>query len=192
MSGFSRSLIPVSTGYAAGDYIYPVTLIQTASGTPSTSAVAYAYPFYLPVPTPLDRISMYLVTAQTGGAARVGLYTPDYRGRPSTLIVDGGELDLSSGGGALKEATISVTLMGLIWGVIWLKNIATQVTVRGVSTSQVGVPGLLPGSSTLLSAGTNVLPCLQLVAAYPASMPTTAGAFATGALTSPVLALRAA
>lgn len=173
MSGVQNinKIYPAYIGLTATDYLMPLGLGLSADRTPSTSARVTAMPFWVGTQQSFDRIGIYLTTAQSGAACRIGLYTNNGHGRPANLLADFGELDLSSGGGALKLLTSSFSFSGIVWALIWLKNVGTQVTLRGPSTiASVSMPSVDPGGSN--SNGR----WLALTAAYPASMPSTAPA----------------
>lgn len=175
-ASFSRRAIPSAFGgLTAGDYIAPLGLITTAARTPSTSATVSAWPFHFAEPTPIDRIRMYLVTQQAGAEARYGFYT-NSKGRPASLILDAGTVDLSTGTGTDKDTTVAVTLYGRIWLLIWVKNVATQATIQGAGATSVFAQGLGPGMASPVS--TALFSWLTLTDTYPGSMPATAPAMA--------------
>lgn len=172
-SHINTDFFTAGPGYASGDYVLPASYVSGQNRTPSTNANVVAYPFFFPEPTSVDGLEIYLVTAQTGAEAMAGLYT-NSSGRPATLIEDLGTADLSSGSGSTKTFSASSTVRGWVWALVWLKNVATQVTVTGVGT---GVGGVISGSSNSLSAPTTRAN-LYLEAAYPGSMPSSAPAVA--------------
>jgi hypothetical protein len=183
----SRVVIP-HPGFASGDYIVPLTVGTTTDKTPAIAANVTAWPFFVPVATALDRIGVYLTTAQSGAAAMFGLYS-SVGGRPSALLVDAGELDLSSGGAANALKTVNYTVpAGVFWGLVWLKNVATQVTVKGPNAL---VPGFAGHPSDVFSSTPRGF--LYLASAYPASMPLTAPAVSTviSSQSVPAIMLRA-
>lgn len=175
-------------GYAAGDYVVPLNLVAAQDRTPSTSAQVTAWPFFFPAATPLDRIGVYLTTAQAGAAAMFGLYS-NVGGRPGSLLLDCGELSLAAGSGANALKTISYTTpVGLIWALCWVKDVATQVTVKGVLYTAGGIVGL-PSDTISGTMRGNLL----LTSAYPASMPSTAPAVVPATTAStPAIIMRAA
>lgn len=178
----------IQPAYAAGDFIYPAGLGSVTDRTPSTSAHVSAWFFGSQLALRLDRVGVHLTTPQTGAACMLGLYSNN-RGRPSALLLDAGEVSLASGSG-LIAATISYSIIGPFWVLAWMKNVATQATIKGTSTQAGGgffpQPGFGTSSAAIISLG--------LDAAYPASMPATAPAVVTtGTSTSdPIPILRSA
>lgn len=121
----------------------PGTLL-TVTGT------LYAYPFYLSGPTTLVTLGMYTTSGQTGGAARIGLYTDNGAGYPGNLVSgsDGGALACTSGA-AIQNNTVSLTLAG---GWYWLASIftasSTFPTVASAAVSYGSAMNSFLGSDT--------------------------------------------
>lgn len=157
-------------GFKAGDHINPDGYGATADRTLSTSAIVYAHWFSSPRSVLIDRVGLFLVTSQTGAAARIGIYAPDGAGRPGALLLDAGELDLSTGDGSFVAATISLRWIGGIFVLTHFKNVATQATVKGPSGTFAGLPQAAPSAANSPSGH------MQLAAAYPGSMPASAPA----------------
>jgi hypothetical protein len=176
-------------GWPAAGYRLPDNLASMTSSALSTSALATFLPFLIPTPITLARIGFYLVTAQAGAECRLGLYS-DSNGAPGALILDAGTLDLSSGGGAVKEVTIAQELPpGLIWTCCQMKNVATQVTAIRVG----GAFGpLVPVVAAQLSSVAMPRYYSQAITYGPA-LPADAGAVTTsGGADAPVVVLRSA
>lgn len=176
-------------GWPASGYRLPDNLASMTSSALSTSALATFLPFLIPTPITLARIGFYLVTAQAGAECRLGLYA-DSDGTPGALILDAGTLDLSSGGGALKEITISQELSpGLIWTCCQMKNVATQVTAIRVGGAFGPLVQVL--SSQLSSAAMPRYYSQSIT--YGSALPASAGAVtSTGGSDAPVVVLRSA
>jgi hypothetical protein len=68
----------------------------------------YCYPLFIQETITIDRLSVEVTTLQASTTWRIGIYTPDSNGVPSTLLLDAGTVDSSSGG--LKTITVSQTL----------------------------------------------------------------------------------
>lgn len=179
-------------GLQAGGYILPMGISSFGDRTLSTSAQVNAHLYYAPRTITLDLLRVYLTTAQAGAESMAGIYTNDAYGYPGDLMADLGTKDMSTGGGADKDWTISNLTVpaGWFWALYWNKNVATGITVKGPSV-QVG--GFLRAHSAALS-GAFQTPHLTLTAAYPASMPTSGPAsLVPGATTNtPVPMLRIA
>lgn len=174
-------------GFTAGDYVLPEgTTVAVTSRTPSTSAQVVAWPFRTgPVGNTFDRVGIGMITAQAGAAARFGFYT-NLAGRPSTLISDSGELDCSVGGGTDLLLTISTFVpAGVFWVLMWLKNVATQISAYGPGASMA--PAFM-GQSPITTSQT-IRNYLALASAYPGSMPAAAPAvtFSSSAVICPQL-----
>lgn len=187
-AGISRRSFPnMFAGLASGDFVAPLGMHTTSNArTPSTSATVCAWPFYFGEPTAIDRVRVNLVTAQTGAECRVGVYS-NFRGRPLSLLVDGGTIDLSGSTGNL-DATVAVTVRGRIWVLVWMKNVATQATLYGPTSMAVGL-----GPNSVSPSSTAPLSFLALTDTYPGSMPATAPSMGiASALTYPLPYLRAA
>lgn len=91
-------------------------------GAVTTQSVASAnslraFPFFVPKTTLFDRIAIRVTTAGTGTTprARIGVYKDNGNIYPGQLVLDAGEVDVSSTG--LKELTINLKLKGgkLYW-----------------------------------------------------------------------------
>lgn len=178
---------PLAPGWPPTSYRIPDTNPAPASAVPSTLAQATFLPFIIPSATRILRIGFYLVTAQAGAKCRLGLYA-DSGGAPGALIVDGGEIDLSAGAGAIVEVPIDVTLgPQLIWSCCQLKNVATQVTVIRASTSS---SPLIPVTAAMLSGTSLGRYYLQSIT-YGSALPTPAGAVTpANGVDAPLVVLR--
>lgn len=177
-------------GYAAGDFLYPQGGTLVTDRTPSTSARVTAWPFATSIPVTVDRIGVFLTTPQAGAACMVGIYGSNKRGRLGELLLDAGELSLASGSN-LIAATISFRFVGFIWGVVWMKDVATQATVKGLSAAGANISFPQPGFGSSSGSYSG----LSLTSAYPASLPTTAPAVTPAGFSiaaDPIVILRAA
>lgn len=169
MSQFLRPILPFDTGWPAGSYMPPSHVTGMSSSVLSTSALETVVPFILPRAVSLVSIGFPLVTHQTGAECRVGLYT--HVNGPSALIVDGGTIDLSSGGGTIKEATLSLTLgPGMVWACCQMKNVGTQVTAIRVANVRGGI---IPCTSAQILAAT-MARCLSRSITYGSALLSTA------------------
>lgn len=167
------SLPPRGFGYTPYDYFFPEGLVSLATRTPSVKANVVAWPFFISGPATLEQVRMWLVTAQTAAAARAGIYSNN-NARPANLIADLGEKALATGGGAAVSWDAAAPVDGWVWVLIWLKHVATQVSVTGPGDLTNTVGGF-PAMDVFLefpSFRSN----LYLEAAYPGSMPAVAPA----------------
>lgn len=99
---------------------------------PTTGAVSIntlrAGPFVVTYPMTIDRIACE-VTTGTSGKIRLGIWSDDGTGYPSTLILDGGEQTITAPGVYGTSTSVSVTLQpGLYW-VGFLTDTANQFRV---------------------------------------------------------------
>lgn len=102
-----RNLIP-----AVGEWDMPGCNAQ--SGFTPVLDQLYAWPYVVPYPMTLDRISVYVATAQTSSEVRLGLYSNGSDDRPGSLILDAGTVSAASTG--QKDATISQSVAaGMLW-----------------------------------------------------------------------------
>ena len=105
--------------------------------------------FFLPFPVVrkmrLDQIGVRVVTGVALGKARVGIYSSNSNNLPSTLLVDSGELDVSTSGTTVM-ASIDITLdVGLYWSCLTFDS---AVTIQGGITQHSNyVLGLSPTSN---------------------------------------------
>ena len=96
--------------YVAGRYYIPFGNYNW-SGVAGAANRLDLIPFYITDTKTFDRLAINVNTAVASSAVKVGVYDSDGpNGRPSTRLVDGGEL-LTATTGA-KEATISQQLIG--------------------------------------------------------------------------------
>lgn len=153
-------------GFASGDYVWPRGVATVTDSTPSTSAHVVAWPFVFGRRTAIDRAGVYLATAQAGAACRVAAYDDDF-GRPGSLLYDWNEIDLSSGSAVDALQTVDASLLGPAWVLVFVKNVATQATLR--CRSAVATP-----HGHLSLAGYTTQRPLGLATAYPASAPASA------------------
>lgn len=160
-------------GWPVGDERVPLGVLTWADVTLGTSAHVVAWPFFAPAPIVPAKVFIGLTTAQAGAAARCGIYTNGV-GRPAALVEDLGELDLSATTGKRQFTTATLPVVGVFWALVWVKNVATQVTVRG--------PSNVAGGSNMPLVGTGLVSQafftrgLYLASAYPGAMPATAPA----------------
>jgi len=118
-----------NNGYSPSNY-YPPTIpgIVYNSGVNGLTADYVIYvPFVCRVTNVFTRLAYYNTgTGDSGDDIRMGLYE-SAEGRPTTLIVDGGELAIT-GAAALNESTISTTLIG---GRLYFMAITANGAING-------------------------------------------------------------
>lgn len=136
----------------------------------------YYFPIYVAAPLTITGLLLEVTTLAASGKARVGIYNADSDLQPTSLIVDGGELDCSSTG--VKEATISTTLAPGRYLLAAVCNSGTiQVRYARGGSERLGV---LPG------LGANMLRAeLTVTNTYGALASTGVAWTATGGFSSP-------
>lgn len=109
-----RANLPPALNYTTGDYYGPAILDGVASSVIVVANKIYFVPFLCRVAQSFDRIAIYNTAAVTDHV-RLAIYEDNGGGRPTALIVDGGELTLGGAAGD-NAATISASLTaGLYW-----------------------------------------------------------------------------
>lgn len=124
--------------------------------------------FIVETDTTFDRIGLECTTLAAGGKARVGVYA-DNAGIPdgSALIVESGELDMSSTG--LKVSTIN---QALTRGIYWVAGVS-GVLASAVPLSFNGTGRALSHGTGGLNAHTPGRSAAHAYAALPATCPAT-------------------
>jgi hypothetical protein len=181
---------PEYPGWAVGNYRLPPNIAQMSDSATITANLLTLQPIVISRRVQIDRIALRLVTAQTGAAARLGLYGTDPEtNHPGKLVVDGGELSLADTTGD-RWRTVSVSLKpGLYWTACLMKSVTTMPTVRRVGGSIYGhlsQPNLDEVGS---SAAYRYLEASQTYGALPEDAP---AATPSGSSHGPVIALRRA
>lgn len=181
-----QSIFNRSPGITSGDWFLPAGITSITDRTPSILAFVTAWAFHFPISTSLSTLRMHLTLLQAGAEARAGIYS-NANGRPVTLLQDLGTVNLATGSLTDKDWAVSLNVTGWVWVLIWLKNVATQATVKGPNASTAMGTAQL---STALSSATGRA-WLHLESAYPGSMPATAPAVIPNAAASvPLCMLR--
>ena len=153
--------------YRTGYYFNPVGIGRAdGSNAPGANVVASCL-FRIARPITVDRIAVAIETAGAGGDnMRLGIYNDasgDNTPSAATLLVDGGEVDVSTTG--LKAVTISQALVrGDYWVVAASEGAGAKIasTTHGIGLSgTLGSTGLYPSNS------------FEQALTYPASLPAT-------------------
>ena len=178
--GFKR------TGNYYGSFITGAA--QTTQGIASANSLR-AFPSYLPKTTKFDRIAIRVTTLATGVTPRLrlGIYEDNGNNYPGKLVLDAGEIDVSTTG--VKEVIINTTLQG--GKLYWLTLVGQDTTALVVAATAAGdvIPVLgyeLDLSGTPLSGWA----VTQTYGALPATYPT--GSPVGWTLGVPLIALRKA
>jgi hypothetical protein len=129
-------------------------------------------PIWFPNPTTLSSISIdTTATAAAGGVARLGLYSSDTGGLPSTLIQDAGTVATDAGTGRKTVSITPVVVSGLVYAAVVLQVAAP--TIRCIST--VGMP---PQAGFAAASALNV-PNVPAQLSVSGTLPSTASSLIT-------------
>ncbi|EKD62812.1 MAG: hypothetical protein ACD_52C00048G0003 [uncultured bacterium] len=146
---------------------------QTTQGLASANSLR-AFPFYVPKLSKFDRIAIRVTTAGTGTTPRVrlGIYKDNSNIYPGSLVLDAGELDVSTTG--VKETIINTALAeGLYWIVLVGQDTTSLAVAATPNTDHYPMVGYESDlSGTPLHAWAHVQTYGALPAAYPTSSPT--------------------
>lgn len=181
---------PEHPGWAVGDYRVPPHIAQISDSATITSNLLTLQPIVISRRVQIDRIALRLVTAQTGAAARLGLYDTDPETRkPHKLVVDAGELTLDDTTGD-RWRTVSLSLKpGLYWTACILKSATTMPVVRRVGGAIYGHIPQQNLDEVGSSAAYRYLEASQSYGALPDDAP---AATPSGSSHGPVIAIRRA
>lgn len=158
---------PWPTGrYRVADHIY-----LTGDGQPAADKLTLQ-PIIIRRAITVDRIGIRLVTAQTGGAIRLGIYRTDpATDLPGALFADAGEVTLSGSTG-LKTATVSWLLApGVYWLAAINKGGGTLPTIRRISGALMGRVQGTDDSEISTGNGYRYLEAAQAYGALPSTAP---------------------
>ena len=97
-----------------GQYMLPYCQAFTTAGFAVTADRLYAIPFVAARAMTVDRIAMSVTVLAAGKEARLGIYNSGPDGKPSSLVLDAGEVSVAGTG--TKAITINQALTkGLYW-----------------------------------------------------------------------------
>lgn len=165
--------------------------VVTAQGIASANSLR-AFPLYIPKTMKFDRIAIRVSTQASGAVPRIrlGVYEDKADGSvyPGSLVIDAGEVDVSTTG--LKELAIDLTLKG--GKLYWLALVGQDTTSLAVAAIPTGdALGVFLGfDSGLTGAPYLGYAITQTYGALPAAYP--AGSPVEWTLPVPLIALRKA
>ena len=172
----------------AGRFYNPVP-----GGTPGSlltvASTIYAFPFRWPGNVPIQTLSANIVTGQTGGKVRFGLFT-DLNGAPNALVSGSDSGDQTATGTAAATFTPVAPLVlneGWYWAALAAVASSTMPTVSSIATGYGADNNALLGQDTLAHAvATSAEAALGVSAAFtygalPATFPTASYALVLGA-----------
>lgn len=147
---------------------------QTTQGIASANSLR-AFPLFVPKTMRFDRIAIRVTTAATGVTPRVrlGIYADNGNVYPGQLLLDAGEVDVSTLG--VKELTIDITLKGgrLYWLALVGQDTTSLVVAAIPNTDHYPIVGYEADlSGAPLSAWAHTQTYGALPATYPTSAPT--------------------
>ena len=130
--------------------------------------IIYFTPHPVPVERTIDRIACYAsVVGDAAARVRMGIYADDGTGNPGALLVDGGEMNFSSGVG-IKAAVVALTLpTPLVWLAFTQTFTAVSPTVA-IASGAEGCPLGVGGDLGAIGGGTVANAYGALPAAAPA------------------------
>jgi len=134
----AASLAAVPFKAAVGDWVSnPHDSIYAATQT--LNRVAYV-PYLVPAGfTQTDGIAVEVTTVATSALCRLGIYLPHATtGRPDALVIDGGTVDFSSGGGAAGIRTLTITATNLTPGSLIYVAVVPQGATAAARHSNTG------------------------------------------------------
>jgi hypothetical protein len=106
--GSSQTFSRVSMLSGTNHYSIPgVTFTSTYTSAVLAANTVYFASWYCPSSITFDQIATYVGVGVASGKVRIGVYNATADGIPTTLVVESGELDTSSGG--VKSGTVSNT-----------------------------------------------------------------------------------
>jgi hypothetical protein len=115
------------TSGSANNRYHPITPFTASAATAAATINSLrAYPVIVDAPITIDRIACQ-VTVGTTGNIRIGIYNDDGTGKPGTLVVDSGQLAITTP--AVYQATINVTLLPGIYWFAYLTDTANTMLV---------------------------------------------------------------
>jgi hypothetical protein len=171
---------PLYAGQAIQTFMRPNTYNYTLPCTGVTTnnslgnGTLRATPWYVNRPLTVTRIGTEITAAgDSGSIIRLGIYTDDGTGYPSTLVA-GSETSVPADAVAVPEATISVTLNpGVYWICAVVQNVTTtQPTVRVPANAMVAI-----GRPSIPGANNSEICYIQnnVIAALPSTFSASVG-----------------
>lgn len=172
--------LPMVTGrfYGSPNGVTPVAVL-------TVTATLYAYPIYIANDVTVSTLNIGCTTGQTGGAARLGIYSDNGGGYPGALVYDSGAIAGLTSTTVVTKSSVATTLQA---GWYWIASIFTASgtfpSVTGITANYGSSTNAQIGSDTaahLLATSGQAATGISVTGTYGA-MPST---FTTGA--APVL-----
>jgi hypothetical protein len=166
-------IAPEYPAWPVGTYKMPMHITTASDSSAITANLITMQPILIERRTLIDQVAMRVTTLQTGAAARLGIYNTDPTTcLPGMLVIDAGELDLSTFSGD-RWRSISITLKpGLYWTACIMKSVTTMPTVRRVGGAVYGHFVAADMTELSSSSATRYLSASQTYGALPATAPT--------------------
>lgn len=153
----------------------------------------YAYPFHVPNQVTIGNIGLSVITGQSGGAARVGIYADNGSGYPGTLVLDSGALVATATAVVTAGAQATILYPGRYWFASIFTATSTFPSVAGDGTSYSNELGAVIGFDTMASSlATNLTAVsgISVAGSYGALPSTfTSGATITKNTATPLVAI---
>lgn len=139
-------------GYMSGNY-YPCVPSTSLSTSQFTANQLRLIPFVINRTVTLSALALETTTAgDAGSVARLGIYSADSNGQPSTLLAEAGTVATDAVGCPEAAFASPPTLTpGAYWGAVVVQGaVTTQPTLR---TANINIPTIPVGSPSPLTAG---------------------------------------
>jgi len=172
----TQSNNPLAPGWASGRYYFCPNTNSVSTSAALGNGTLRAVPFYVPNTVTLTKIgSEITIVGEAGSKLRLGIYADDGAGRPSTLVVDAGQIAGDSA--TVQEITLGTPVMmgpGWYWAAAAVQSApTTQPTVRlaSIMTAPTDCGGTIPAAGQ----GTYGWGASSITGAFPATLTPTAG-----------------
>lgn len=170
------SPMAVSPGWTSGRYYFCPNTNSVSTSAALGNGTLRAVPFYVPNTIAITKVGSEITGAgDAGSKLRLGIYADDGTGRPSSLVVDAGQIAADSA--TVQEITLGtpVTLgPGWYWAAAAVQAVTvTQPTVRlaSIMTAPTDCGGTIPAAGQ----GTYGWGANGITGAFPSTLTPTAG-----------------
>lgn len=129
------------------------TTSSVAAATTQVQSRLNTMPFWVHKTTTFDRIGVYIAGAAAGSTVRLGIYSSNASGVPTTLVLDAGTVP----GTAVSTGTITIN-QSLDPGLYWLATVSQGGTaaVQTFSNDSVPIPGFYQIAGTAIATNQGI------------------------------------